>query len=761
VPVASPSSRRLSLRLLLVLLVGAGLLPLALLGVWGISAVFEQQQRNLERATLDVSRALASAVDAEIESTVSALETLAYHPALAAGRHEELYDIARGAVRARPYWASVVLTDGSNRVIFKTLMPFGAADARIVDPESIAQVLREKRAVVGQVRRGQVAGPAIPVRVPVIQDGVVQYVITAALRPDRIREILARQDVPKGWVITVADPANQRVAYSPDHEQFYGKPITPSLQKVMGAAAAEGNGVAVTAEGVESIAGFTKLPRWGLSVIVGAPTSLLHKAFGKALAVYAAGLLLSLLACLLAAAAISRRIVGGIHDLQRQARDLGQGQAVKACSHGIAEIDHLAKSLETASEDRLAVEQQRESLLASLNRSLASLRVALDQAQEAARAKDHFLAMLGHELRNPLAPIVSTLDLMDVKGAEIYLRERQILRRQVAHMHRLVDDLLDVSRIVQGKLTLTKRPVLVNALVERAVESPSATLGSRQAPLSVALPEDDVWVQGDETRLLQVILNLLGNALRHAPDAPISLNLTASGSAATIVVSDAGTGMSEQMLDNIFAPFYQGPQSIARSAGGLGLGLAIARSIIDMHGGTITAHSDGPGQGSRFQIDLPVGSEAAPVPQPSTQSTPSMPAQRQTALRILIVDDNIDAATTMAEALAATGHDVRVGHSAAAALALLSDFRPDVGILDIGLPDTDGFTLARRMRAGEQAQDVVLIAITGYGQPEDARRALEAGFDLHLTKPVAIDALLHQIGQLRKTPKRADRVASH
>jgi signal transduction histidine kinase/CheY-like chemotaxis protein len=619
------------------------------------------------------------------------------------------------------------------------------------------QVLREKRAVIGEVRRGQIAGPAIPVRVPVIQDGVVQYVITAALRPDRIREILARQDVPKGWVITVADPANQRVAYSPDHEQFYGKRITPSLERVMGVAAAEGNGIAVTAEGVESVAGFTKLPRWGLSVIVGAPTSLLHKAFGKALAVYAAGLLLSLLACLLAAAAISRRIVGGIQDLQRQAGDLGQGQAVKARSHGIAEIDHLAQSLETASKDRLAVEQQRETLLASLNRSLASLRVALDQAQEAARAKDHFLAMLGHELRNPLAPIVSTLDLMDVKGGEVYLRERQILRRQVAHMHRLVDDLLDVSRIAQGKLTLAKCPVLVNALVERAFESVSASHGGRQATLSVALPEEDVWVQGDETRLLQVILNLLGNALRHSPDAPISLSLSASGSAAIIEVSDAGTGMSGQMLEKIFVPFYQGPQSIARSAGGLGLGLAIARSIIDMHGGCITAHSDGLGQGSSFRIELPLESEGAPV---SQQSMTSTPARQQRALRILIVDDNIDAATTMAEALAATGHDVRVSHSAAAALTLLSNFRPDVGILDIGLPDTDGFSLAQRLRAGGQAQDAVLIAITGYGQPEDARRALQAGFDLHLTKPVAIEVLLHQIEHLVKTPSQADRVSS-
>jgi signal transduction histidine kinase len=262
----------------------------------------------------------------------------------------------------------------------------------------------------------------------------VQYVVTAAVKPDRIRDILVRQDVPKGWVITVADASNVRVAYSRNHDEYVGKPITPTLARLIAGSAVEGTGTATTAHGVESVAGFTKLPRWGLSVTVGAPTALFYGAFWKAFAVYASGLLIAVLACLLAARAIARRITGGIHRLQQQAGELGQGLPVHAGSYGIAEVDRLAKSLETASADRLAVEQQRESLLERLNQSLASLSIALDQAQEAARAKDHFLAVLGHELRNPLAPIVSTLDLMDVRGSEVHRRERQILRRQVAHM---------------------------------------------------------------------------------------------------------------------------------------------------------------------------------------------------------------------------------------------------------------------------------------------------------------------------------------
>ncbi|WP_420226483.1 ATP-binding protein [Pigmentiphaga litoralis] len=335
---------------------------------------------------------------------------------------------------------------------------------------------------------------------------------------------------------------------------------------------------------------------------------------------------------------------------------------------------------------------------------------------------------------------------MDLRGGDIYQRERQILRRQATHLHRLVDDLLDVSRIVQGKLSLNTQPVLLNALVTRAHESILATVPRRSAPLTLVLPPHDVWVQGDEARLQQLVVNLLGNAVRHSPDAPVQVRVDGSGSTATIVVTDAGTGLSADVLEKIFTPFYQAPQSIARSTGGLGLGLTIARSIVDMHGGTITAHSAGLGQGCEFRVDLPLSGEAIPA----APSVPWSPPRQ--AARILVVDDNIDAAATIAEALAVSGHDVRVAHSATAALAMAAEFAPAIAVLDIGLPDMDGLTLARRLRASGLPSDLVLIAITGYGQLEDRQRAMQAGFDLHLTKPVAIGALLDGIETIRAAP---------
>jgi CheY-like chemotaxis protein len=290
--------------------------------------------------------------------------------------------------------------------------------------------------------------------------------------------------------------------------------------------------------------------------------------------------------------------------------------------------------------------------------------------------------------------------------------------------------------------------VLLNALVARAHESILATVPKRSAPLTLALPPHDVWVQGDEARLQQLVVNLLGNAVRHSPDAPVRVAVPGSGTTATIVVADTGTGMSPDVLEKIFTPFYQAPQSIARSTGGLGLGLTIARSIVDMHGGTITAHSDGLGRGCEFRVELPLGREAIPA-------APSVPwSARRQAARILVVDDNIDAAATIAEALAVSGHDVRVAHSGTAALAMAADFTPAIAILDMGLPDMDGFTLARRLRASGLPSELLLIAITGYGQLEDRQRAVQAGFDLHLTKPVALGALLDGIETLRAARAR-------
>ena len=368
-------------------------------------------------------------------------------------------------------------------------------------------------------------------------------------------------------------------------------------------------------------------------------------------------------------------------------------------------------------------ERERTLLLDSLNQALASHQTALADAREAGRAKDEFLAVLGHELRNPLSPIVTSLDLLDLRGETSSQKERGVMRRQVNHLRRLVDDLLDVSRIISGKLELDARPVNLADVVRHAV---AAAPGQR---ISMSVP-DAVWVQGDDSRLTQVLNNLLSNAARFGSTAT-QVTLTRDDANARLVVSDNGIGMSEELIARVFEPFQQAPQSLARRTGGLGLGLAIVRKIVDLHGGHVAASSAGEGAGSRFEVVLPLAAS------PEAES-PAAGQSGTTGLRLLLVDDNVDAAATGAALLEVMGHEVRTAHSAAAALEAVRQELPDVAILDIGLPDMDGYALAGEIRRLAGGAPLRLVALTGYGQKEDVERAFTANFDLHLTKPATL-----------------------
>jgi CheY-like chemotaxis protein len=358
------------------------------------------------------------------------------------------------------------------------------------------------------------------------------------------------------------------------------------------------------------------------------------------------------------------------------------------------------------------------------------------RARQAADTKDNFLAVLGHELRNPLAPIVMALDLMDMKAGPDCLKERQTMRRQVNHMRRLVDDLLDVSRITQGKLAIASEPVCLSAAVTQAADTvrPAMAAAGRQLIESV----EEVWVSGDETRLAQVATNLLANALRYGGQGDVRITVRRDGSHARLTVADQGVGMAPATVALVFQPFYQAPQQLARSFGGLGLGLTIVYSIVELLGGSVRVASAGLGQGSEFEVTLPAID--GPAPAPAAALAAPAPGHR----RVMIVDDNVDAATTTAALLQALGHEVAVAHDGKAGLLLVQQMRPDVAILDIGLPDIDGFERARALRL--LGFDGRLVALTGYGQDRDKRLSADAGFDLHLTKPVDLDALERAIG---------------
>ena len=364
----------------------------------------------------------------------------------------------------------------------------------------------------------------------------------------------------------------------------------------------------------------------------------------------------------------------------------------------------------------------------------------LEELDVAAQRKDEFLAMLGHELRNPLAPMRNALQVMKMPGVgeKMAGQMREMLERQLQHLVRLVDDLLDVSRIISGRIELRRAPLDVASAVERGAETAQPTLDARGHELVLSLPAGPLQVNGDLVRLSQLVANLLTNAAKYTPQPDrIWLDVEADASDIVLRVRDRGVGMPAELLPRIFDVFVQGEASLARSQGGLGLGLALVRRVVEMHGGSVTASSAGPGRGSEFVVRLPrLAAGTAP-------DGPREPARVTDALRrrVLVVDDNVDAAESVAAILKLSGYAVRCAYDGASALQLAQSYRPDVVVLDLGLPDITGYEVARQLRAQPQFENLPVVAVTGYGQDADRARSREAGIDEHLTKPVDPAAL--------------------
>ena len=376
------------------------------------------------------------------------------------------------------------------------------------------------------------------------------------------------------------------------------------------------------------------------------------------------------------------------------------------------------------------------------------LEAALCAAEAANRAKDHFLARLGHELRNPIAPILTALQWMQMRGESALTREREIIGRQVRHLTRLVDDLLDVARVTQGKLALDVRRTTLNAAIAHAVELATPLVDAHLHRLVVDVPREPLEVDGDPERLAQVFANLIANAAKYTRlSGHIAVRAARDGPDIVVRVEDDGDGIPAELLERVFDPFAQGSQSADRRRGGMGLGLPIARTIVELHGGTLTASSEGEGRGSTFIVRISAAeddeTQAATVV--DMRVGEALGAEHKPARRVLLVDDNEDGAQMMAEVLTALGHSVEVAYDASHALALLARFTPEVAVLDLGLPIMDGYELLRRLRARPELASVRYIASTGYGAPSDRARAFDAGFHEHLTKPVDLDRLARAV----------------
>ncbi|HEX7180619.1 MAG TPA: sensor histidine kinase [Thermoanaerobaculia bacterium] len=600
--------RQLPLRWHLLLLALGALLPLVVFAAVVVPRLSRQERAAVERRLMNSARLMATGVDREISGSIRALRVLAESERLDRGDLEGFHAEAERVRRTQPSWLSVLLLSPDGRQLLSSSAPWGTPLSQANEPASLREVVRTRQPVAGNLARGQLRQRwAFAVRVPMVRDGEVRYVLTAAVMPEALSGIVSGE-LPsrEEWTRAVVDRAGVVVARAQDPERFVGRSGTPSFLRQI-REAREAVYRDVTIDGAAVYVAFHRAPLSGWTAAVAAPVEALEGPGRRSLlAMIWLGLALLILSGT-GAFLLSRRVSREIASASAAAEALAHGGRPRVEPSAVTEVARLGEALERSADLLSRRERERDE-------HLARAEAARAEAEAANRAKDDFLAMLGHELRNPLSPIVTTLEILKHRD-QVPARELGILGRQVQHLTRLVDDLLDVSRITRGKVELRKEPVELSAVVAKGVEMASPLLDQRRHRLTVEVPQAALQVHGDPARLAQVLANLLTNAAKYTePGGDIRVQGRREGGEAVLAVTDDGHGMTADLLPRVFDLFVQGPRSLARQEGGLGIGLTLVRNLVAMHGGKVEARSDGPGRGSTFLVKLPLHGEAAPSP---------------------------------------------------------------------------------------------------------------------------------------------------
>ncbi len=748
----------------LLLLALGTLLPVVLVAAGLAASQARQERATFERGMHDRVVAITSAIDAELRATVAVLRTLAESQALADNDLPRFHGLARRVKDVHRDWVTVILAgpDGLQRL--NAARPLGSEALPAEETASFETVLRTLEPAIGSLS----AGPsglrqAFPVRVPVLREGRLAYVLTAVVDPAAIARILREQGMPDDWVASVVDRRLLQVARLYEQRLQVGVTVAPAFRAALTSGATQGAYRGATLEGTPSYVTWRRSALSSWSVGIGVPAKTVEASAWRALVLGLLGVAGSLTLALLLARMLARRISEPVALLATQARALRRGDYSSTLQPMHIDAPSWPSSDVAAASDDAAPpadDPPARAILALREvgelRELRELQHALDdaalamqalgkarsQAEAANRAKDEFLAMLGHELRNPLNAITTAAQVLRMRpeGPPAVMAQG-VLQRQTAHLTKLVDDLLDASRVSRGKIALERRALDFAALAQRVAVQVVGS--SPQHRLELHL--EPSWVAGDDTRLEQIVTNLLSNAVRYAPaGGTITLNLQRSGEQVRLAVRDEGVGMAAELLPRVFDLFVQGERGAARSQGGLGIGLTLAHRLAELHGGRLEAHSDGEGRGSTFTLTLPR------IEPPVVAATSRRPDASAAALplSLLLVDDNEDGRRMLCQLLESQGHRVTEAADGLQALERAAGAGFDAALIDIGLPGLDGLEVAQRLRRmGPGWAQTLLIAITGYGAPEDHVRSRTAGFDLHLVKPVDSFELLALLQQ--------------
>jgi signal transduction histidine kinase len=727
----------LRIRSYLALAAIALLVPVVIFAAAALDMLRDAERQAALRGVRESGRASALVVDRELAAAHAALRALATSRHLADGTLDGFYEQAKASGTDADKW--IVLFDSDGRQLINTRVPFGTPLPTRRNPEIGHRVLRDGKPHVSNLIRGVVADRhVISVEIPVMLKDGRRYVLAQAFIAEYFGAALRRPNIPASWVIGIHDRDGITIVRNQGSERFVASPAVPALVQ---AAARADEGMVRTAsrEGIDMQGVFTHSALSGWTVSVGVPAADIESTARHAVIVASIGLLAALACAGAVAVLLGRRLSRSIERAARATAALGRGERPPPSRSTVVEVDALHQALADAG---ALLEQERESRRqaeAERARLFASEQEARKLAESQNRAKDEFLAMLGHELRNPLNAISAAVALQQASapGGDSARRAGEVILRQSRHLSHIVDDLLDLSRMMSGKVALRRQTIDFGELVRRCVDTLAAAGTTAQHRIHVRTAP--AQVDADPTRLEQVVSNLLVNACKYTPaGGRIDIDVKAEQGQALLQVRDSGVGIPAQLLPQVFDVFVQGPAQLDRAQGGLGIGLSLVRRLVELHGGSVGAESAGTGRGSCFTVRLPLAETVPSAPAPAAVLPESRP-------RVLLVEDNEDSRLTLAMVLQIYGHEVLEARDGPEGLRIALAQQPDVAVVDIGLPGLDGYEFARRLRAAPEGERIALVALTGYGQAEDRQRALDAGFDAHLVKPVEPARLLDVI----------------
>jgi signal transduction histidine kinase len=721
-------------RHLLLLVLGA-LLPLLALAVALTVLLVQEDRRRTEQGLLENARLLSRALDAELSRSITAMQTLSRSEALRRGDLKNFYVEATDVRDALGLWDNMLLLSPTGEHIFNLLRPFGTKLPPLPQPEGPITAARTRQPYVSNTLQGRVDTEWLMfMNYPVVIDGEVKYVLGVTMNYRYWSRWLIER-APKGFSASIVDRNHVILARTQDAERLAGQPVQPWFREIL----ASREGGTVRGQGLldpDVVVAFhrSELSGWNINLFTSG--AVLDAPGRRSALVLAVGVVIALAIAIVLALLRAAVLTRGIRGLQQALEGLkAEPPDVPLLSSRVKEVD---AAIEAARSTAAALRSRQD----EIKRTEDELRRLNEELSQADRRKDEFLATLAHELRNPLAPIRTAAEILKredlPEGATRTARD--IIERQAVHMTRMVDDLLEVGRITHGELQLRMEPVELAAAVRWAVEAAQPAFQQAGVALAVELPPAPLYLEADPTRLVQILSNLLGNAAKFTPRGGHAW-LTARRDAAWIEirVRDDGIGIDARQLPRLFQMFSQATPALERSSGGLGIGLALVRGLVERHGGSVEAKSEGAGRGAEFIVRLPA-SEAPGRAHAREEKEASIPQRR-----ILLADDNRDAADSLAVVLQDMGHEVRVAYDGEEALAAGAEFRPDAVILDIGMPRINGYEVASRARESPWGRRAKLIALTGWGQQRDKTLAAQAGFDHHLTKPVdaaTLEALL-------------------